>query len=58
MEFPAYPAARDALLGRVGPVEPERVPLDQSLGRILAEDLVAAENIPPPTCKTRAARRP
>lgn len=46
MEFPAYPAARDALLGRVGPVEPERVPLDQSLGRILAEDLVAAENIP------------
>ena len=46
MEFPAYPAARDALLSRVSPVEPERVPLEESLGRILAEDLVAAENIP------------
>ena len=46
MEFPTYPAARDALLSRVRPVGTETVPLDASLGRILAEDLVAAENIP------------
>ena len=46
MDFPSYPEARDALLRRVRPTEPERVPLDLALGRILAEDLVAAEDIP------------
>lgn len=47
MDFPSYTAARDALLRRVRPVETERVALDAALGRILAEDLIAAENIPP-----------
>ncbi len=46
MDFPTYPEARDALLACVRPVASERVPLDAALGRILAEDLVAAENIP------------
>ena len=47
MNFPTYPEARDALLMRVAPVGTETVPLDEALGRILAEDLVSAENIPP-----------
>ena len=47
MNFPTYPEARDALLARVAPVGTETVPLDEALGRILAEDLVSAENIPP-----------
>ena len=47
MDFPTYPAARDLLMSRLRPVETENVPLDESLGRVLAADLVAAENIPP-----------
>ncbi len=47
MDFPEYAAARDALLACVVPVGTERIPLDECLGRILAEDLIAAENIPP-----------
>ena len=46
MGFPTYVEARDALLGHVAPVGTERVPLDESLGRVLAADLVAAEDIP------------
>ncbi len=46
MEFPTYPEARDALLSRVRPVGTETVPLDASLGRVLAEDLVAAQDVP------------
>ena len=46
MEVLSYPAARELLLRRVGPVETECVPLDACLGRVLAEDLTAAENVP------------
>ena len=42
-----FTAARDLLLGRVSPVEAERVCLSACAGRILADDLIAAENIPP-----------
>lgn len=42
-----YSSARDLLLARVGPVAAERVPLDRCAGRVLAQDLIAAENIPP-----------
>lgn len=41
-----YTAARDALLARTVPVGTETLPLAGSYGRVLAEDLVAAENIP------------
>ncbi len=46
MEFPTYPAARDMLLRYICPVASEAVPLEACLGRILAEDLIAAESIP------------
>ena len=46
MEILSYPAARELLLRRVGPPETECVPLDACLGRVLAQDLVAAENVP------------
>ena len=46
MEFPTYTEARDTLLQYAAPVGTERVPLDESLGRVLAEDLIAAEDIP------------
>ena len=39
--------ARDLLLGRVAPLGAERVALDDCAGRVLADDLIAAENIPP-----------
>lgn len=44
-----YKAARELLLGRVTPVETERVPLgtERLVGRVLAEDVVAAEDVPP-----------
>ena len=47
MDYPTYPEARDLLIRRLSPVGVETVALDKSLGRILAVDLVAAENIPP-----------
>ena len=46
MEFPTYTKARDTLLRVAAPVGTETVPLDESLGRVLAEDLIAAEDIP------------
>lgn len=42
-----YLSARDLLLGRVAPAAAERIPLDRCAGRVLAQDLIAAENIPP-----------
>lgn len=42
-----YSSARDLLLARVGSAAAERVPLDRCAGRVLAQDLIAAENIPP-----------
>ena len=42
-----YKTARDLLLGIAAPVTKETVPLCQCAGRVLGEDLIAAENIPP-----------
>ena len=46
MEPVSYTEARDLLLARAVPVGTESVPLAESCGRVLAEDLVAAEDIP------------
>ena len=46
LEFPSYTEARDMLLRHAVPVGTEHIPLDESLGRVLAEDLIAAEDIP------------
>ncbi|MFA7501962.1 MAG: gephyrin-like molybdotransferase Glp [Anaerovoracaceae bacterium] len=43
---PDYETARDALLAEASAVDTERVPLDESAGRVLAEDLVAREPVP------------
>ncbi len=48
----AYPIlsveeARERILGYVSPLESERVPILQALGRILAEDVVSEMDIPP-----------
>ena len=42
-----YEQARAMLLTRINPVSMERVPLDACAGRVLAEALVAAEDVPP-----------
>ncbi|MBR6526412.1 MAG: molybdopterin molybdenumtransferase MoeA, partial [Lachnospiraceae bacterium] len=42
-----YKMARQCLLDIVVPVSQERVRISCCGGRVLAEDLVAAENIPP-----------
>jgi molybdopterin molybdotransferase len=39
--------ALDHVLGAFGPLEPERIPILQALGRVLAEDVYADVNIPP-----------
>jgi molybdopterin molybdotransferase len=39
--------ALDQVLGAFRPLEPERVPILQTLGRVLAEDVYADVNIPP-----------
>src|SRR5699024_9543057 len=39
--------ARDLLMARESPVGTEQVALSLSAGRVLAKDLIAAENIPP-----------
>ena len=46
MKHMEYTAARDLLLSRTVPVQTETVPLTESYGRVLAEDLIAGENIP------------
>ncbi len=42
-----FTEARDMLLERVQPARTERVALCESAGRVLAKDMIAAENIPP-----------
>ena len=42
-----YEQARTALLTRVCPMPAERIPLDACAGRVLAQALVAAEDVPP-----------
>ena len=46
MGFMTYTEARALLLSRVHSVEPELVPLEESFGRILAQGLIAQENVP------------
>lgn len=47
LKNPDYKTARELLLQAVAPVMTEPVPLNQCGARVLAEDLIAAENIPP-----------
>ncbi len=47
LKNPDYITARELLLEATGTVKTERIPLCESGGRILAQDLIAAENIPP-----------
>ncbi len=42
-----FDAARELLLARVAPVHTERAALEAAAGRVLAEPLCAAENVPP-----------
>ena len=42
-----FNTARDLLLSHVSPVTCEHVPLSESVGRVLADDLRALENVPP-----------
>lgn len=46
LKRPSYEEARDLLLSLVRPRETERVPLEESAGRVLAQELYAAENVP------------
>ena len=39
--------ARERVLREAAPLEPERVPLDEALGRVLADDVAAREDLPP-----------
>lgn len=41
-----YLSARDLLLGLAGTVETERIPLEESAGRVLAQEVRALENVP------------
>lgn len=43
----SYPEARELALDTVTPVGLERIPLEESYGRVLAQRLVAAEHVPP-----------
>ncbi|MBR6028880.1 MAG: molybdopterin molybdotransferase MoeA [Clostridia bacterium] len=43
---PDYGEARALLLARTQPLDTERVPLDSCAARVLAEDLLAAEDVP------------
>ncbi len=43
---PDFERAQELLLNAVKPVGAENVPLSQCGGRILAQDLIAQENIP------------
>jgi len=47
LENPCYEQARELLLDAVQPVEPIWAVLSESGGRILAQDLIAAESVPP-----------
>lgn len=46
LENPCYERARDLLLSHVSAVGMERVPLSECGGRVLAQDLIAQENVP------------
>lgn len=39
--------ARELMLARCGVVEAESLPLSEAMGRILAEDILASDNVPP-----------
>lgn len=43
----SYMDGREILLNIAATVETERVPLEKSFGRILAQDVIAMENVPP-----------
>ena len=43
----SWETARDLLIGRVAPVEKEKVLLEQSAGRILGQDVTAVTDLPP-----------
>lgn len=47
LEKPDYKTARDLLLLVAEPVQTQRIPLSASCGRVLAQDLIAEDNIPP-----------
>jgi len=47
LKNPDYITARQLLLDAVHEIETEHIPLENSSGRILAEDIIAADNIPP-----------
>jgi molybdopterin molybdotransferase len=42
--------ARESVLEAISPLDPETVAIDDALGRVLAEDVRAAENVPPFPC--------
>ncbi|HEX3832620.1 MAG TPA: gephyrin-like molybdotransferase Glp [Solirubrobacteraceae bacterium] len=42
--------ARESVLKVISPLDPEMVAIDDALGRVLAEDVRAAENVPPFPC--------
>lgn len=46
-EVISYLTARELVLNTVSPVGTESVPLEAAFGRILAQDVVAKENVPP-----------
>ncbi len=43
----AFEQAREAVLERLRPLPPRRMPLNEALGCVLAEDVAAAEDLPP-----------
>lgn len=47
LKNPDFITARDVLLEAVRPVESEALPLAECNGRVLAEEVAAAENVPP-----------
>ncbi len=47
LKNPDYITARELLLEAISTVQTEQIPLCESGGRILSQDLIAAENIPP-----------
>jgi molybdopterin molybdotransferase len=42
--------ARESVIEVISPLDPETVAIDDALGRVLAEDVRAAENVPPFPC--------
>ena len=46
LENPCYERARELLLSNVSTADTERIPLSECGGRVLAQDLIAQENVP------------